>query len=196
MELAALVSAAAPAAGTAGAAAAGTAAAGTAAAGAAAAGSGFFSLSTLSTGLSLASMVSELFGAQQSGEAQYRQLTQQAQENLIQAKQEELKGKQESNDIMDQMLQTIAAQRLAFSSAGIDPSFGTPVSLAENARNLAERQLGTSRDNARLQVLARRRSADNRIIEAGSAQSSATLKGLSGAGGTLATLIDRRLQRG
>lgn len=214
MELAAMVglsSATTAAAGT-GMAAAGASAASAAAAGAAASGgfmaqiaaagaaplasSSLFSLSSLGTGLSLASMASSLFGGAQQGKAQADALKQQAQEDMLTATQEEIKGKQQANDIQDSLLQTIAQQRLAFSGAGIDPTFGTPDSLANETRRIAEMQLSTSRDNTQMTVLSRRRQGFARLSQVGAAQSAGVMQGVSSAGATLSDLIDRRTRRG
>jgi len=172
-------------------------AAGAGAAGAAGAGAGsLFSLSTLGTGLSLASMTSSLFGGVQQGKAQAEALTQQAQEDMMSAKQAEIQGQQQANDIKDNLLQTIAQQRLAFAGAGIDPSFGTPVSLADESRRIAEMQLSTTRDNTQMTVAARRRQGAIRLGQRDSVRSAGLMQGVSSAGATLGDLIDRRTLRG
>lgn len=163
---------------------------------AASAGSSAFSLSTLSTGLSLASMSAAIFGGQREGKAASEALKNQSDESLLIARQEELKGKQDANDILQNMIQTIAAQRLAFSGAGVDPSFGTPASLAENTRTLAESQLSSSRDNTMLQVLSRRREAFTSLSERDSAYANPIVKGVTSAVGTGADLVARRIARG
>lgn len=212
MELAAIIGTSAGTAGTAAATAGTAAAAGTAAltageaallanagaglTGATAAGSSLFSLSSLSTGLTLASMASSVFGGMQEGKAASAALEAQAKEDLLAARQEELKGKQQANDIMESMLQNIAAQRLAFSGAGVDPSFGTPAALASNTRKLAEAQLGTSRDNTIMLATSRRRSANARMQERESAFMTPVMKGVGAAIGTGANLLAAREARG
>ena len=129
------------------------------------------SLSFLQSGMSLASMAGDIFGGASAGRAAAQQLAQQAEEDFLSAKQDELQGKQEQNDINENLLQTIASQRLAFSGAGIDFSFGSPASLERNRTRQAEMQLGTSRDNARIKTLARRRAGYNSLSQRSQAQS-------------------------
>ncbi len=146
-------------------------------------------LSSLSTGLSLASMASDIFGGVSAGDAAAQQLTQQAEQDFLDAKQEELKGQQETNDINENLLQTIATQRLAYSGAGIDFSFGTPEKLERNLTRQAELQFGTSRDNARLKTLARRRDGYLKLSQRSQAQSAPVMAGLASAGKTLAGVL-------
>lgn len=148
-----------------------------------------FSLSNLTTGMSLASMAGDIFGGASAGRAAADQLRQQAQQDFLTAKQEELQGQQEQNDIRANLLQTIASQRLAYSGAGIDFSFGTPASLEQSRTRQAEMQLSTSRDNARLKTLARRRQAYLRLSQTGQAQSAPLLAGLTSAGRTAAGML-------
>ena len=116
-------------------------------------------------------MAGDIFGGASAGRAAAQQLAQQAEEDFLSAKQDELQGKQEQNDINENLLQTIASQRLAFSGAGIDFSFGSPASLERNRTRQAEMQLGTSRDNARIKTLARRRAGYNSLSQRSQAQS-------------------------
>lgn len=159
-------------------------------------GSSVFSLANLGTGLSLASMAASLFGGVQQGKAQVDALTRQAEQDMLSAKQEEVKGKQEANDITDALLQTIAKQRLAFSGAGLDPSFGTATSLADETRRIAEMQLSTSRDNAQNIVLSRRRQGLSRLEQRNSVSTNSLLTGIASAAGTASDMFDRRARRG
>lgn len=180
MEIAMLAGTAAAGSGTA-------AAAGTAAAGATAAAGGLSMASilpTLKVGLSLASMAGDIFGGISEGRAAADQLTQQAEQDLMNARQEELAGKQEQNDITQNLIQTIATQRLAFASGGGDFSFGSPAALERNRTRLAEMQLSTSRDNTRLKTLARRRQAYLNLSRRSQAQSAPVMAGLASAGKT------------
>lgn len=146
-------------------------------------------LSTLHSGLSLASMAGDIFGGMSEGRAASDQLRQQAEQDFVTAKQEELQGLQQQNDISENLRQTIATQRLAYSGAGIDFSFGTPEKTERNLTRQAEMQLATSRDNARLKSLARRRAGYIALSQRSQAQSAPVLAGLASAGRTL----DRRL---
>ncbi|HCS24239.1 MAG TPA: hypothetical protein DIW20_10870 [Rhodospirillaceae bacterium] len=178
-----------------GTAAAGTAAAGAAATGAAAAG-GSSILGMLSTGFSIASMASDLFGGIMGGMQESAALDVQARESLLAAKNDELRGKQEANDIMENMIQTIAQQRLAFSGAGIDSGFGSAAALADNTRRLAERQLDTSRLNTTIGVLQRRRAAASSLSQRSGAMFQSIAGGAGSAGKTLTNLIAARQNRG
>lgn len=157
-----------------------------AASGASAIGSTLSSLSTLTTGLTLASMASDIFGGVTAGKSIAEQLEQQAEQDLLNARQEELAGQQERNDISENLRQTIASQRLAYSAGGVDYSFGTGEALEKNLRRRAELQLGTSRDNTRLKTLARRREAYIKRSQISQAQFAPVLAGVSSAGKTLA----------
>lgn len=167
-------------------------------------------LSLLSNGLSIASAAGSLFsGVQQSNAAQAnaqmqgRALEMQSKEELMAARQEEILGKREANDITDRLIRTISEQRLASSANGMDPTFGTPVNVENNTRDFADLQLSTSRKDARVRVMARRRGASERLLErtnvlaAGkSASSSAMLGGVTNAAGTLGNLAMRGAARG
>lgn len=143
----------------------------------------------ITSGLSLASMAGDLFGGISAGKAAADQLTQEAEQEFLNAKQEELKGQQEQNDINDNLRQTIATQRLAYSGAGIDFSFGTPEKLERNLKRQSEMQFSTSRDNARLKTLARRRSGYIALSKRSQAQSAPVMAGIGSAGKTLAGVL-------
>lgn len=146
--------------------------------------SSIFTLSNLFSGLSLASMASDIFGGFAEGKAASDQLSQEAQQNFMSAKQDELQGQQQQNDINENLRQTIATQRLAYSGAGIDFSFGTPAKLEKSLQNQAEMQLGTSRDNAMLKSLARRRAGYIALSQRSQAQNAPVIKGIRSAFGT------------
>jgi len=138
-------------------------------------------LSMLGTGLSLASMAGDIFGGASAGRAEAEKLRQQAEQDFLNAKQEELAGKQEANDINENLIQTISEQRLAYSGAGIDFSFGTPASLERSMTQRAEMQLGTSRDNARLKTLARKRAGYTSLSRVAQEQSKPLYDGIGSA---------------
>lgn len=136
----------------------------------------------ISDGSTFASAASSIMGGYQQEKAtkletaqKVRSLNLQSQEQELLAAQEEVRGKQEANDITDRMIQTIAAQRLAFASQGIDIGFGTPVSITESSRNLANRQLSVTRDDALTRMLTARRQAYALKSEAGNVLASGKL---------------------
>lgn len=173
--------------------------------------SGSFDLQKiLSTGLNLASAGLAIFGAdQQAGfeletaQQRARALELESIEESLEAKREETRGKQEANNIMDEMIQTLAAQRVAFAGNGVDIGFGTPVSVAKATQNLANLQLSTTRSDAQIRALARRRQAtalqEERLntLKAGKQQAGITRqKGVISAVGTVAEMAQRRAERG
>lgn len=166
--------------------------------------------SVLSTGLSLATAASSLFSGfgqagalQQQAGQEAKALSLSAQEDELSAKQEETRGKQQSNDIMNQLLQTIGSQRLAFASNGVDVNFGTPENVAAQTRKIAGIQLGVTRTDAQISALARRRQASARIEEGLNLRNTgkqkagaAVMGGLGDAGGAINDLVSRRINRG
>jgi len=167
-------------------------------------------LSTLSSNLNLGSMALDLFaggtkayGDMAAASQKSQALNFQAQDQLLQAKQETLKGQQDSNQIMDNMVQVIAAQRLAFAGNGMDVGFGTPVATEANTTKLAENQLSVTRANAQIASLSRRRQASALLQEGANTISSAQYtaaadigKGVISALGSNAEIVQRGLARG
>jgi hypothetical protein len=167
-------------------------------------------MSAVSTGLTLASAATSLFQGNQQAAAvpmqvmpEARALTFESEQDEMEARQIEIDAQRESNDLMERLNRTLAGQRLAFSANGVDPSFGTPVSVAENSRKEANLQASRTREDAKLRALTRRRQAQERLIERGSLFTAAESRmgslrtgGYVKAAGTVADLIDRRAGRG
>ena len=167
-------------------------------------------LNDISSHLTLASMSADMFGGIARG---YGAMTQantmaeadanHAQDYGLQAKQEILAGQQTSNQIMDNMLQTISAQRLAYSANGMDLSFGTPVALEASTRKLAGMQNSVAGANSALTALSRRRQAASYMEQRANVLSSGymanaadTFGGMINAGRTDANAIARSNARG
>lgn len=177
---------------------------------AAGSGAGLSIGSLLTNGLSFASAGLSLFGGMQESDAiledvraQARALEFQSREDEQEARMAEIQGQQEANDVLANLNQVLASQRLAFAANGVDPSFGTPQSVSEQTRRQAELQLATSRDNTRIRALSRRRQGAERLIgasnlrirgqsEASTARRSGLIKGVS----TGADIFMRRANRG
>jgi hypothetical protein len=167
-------------------------------------------LQSLSTGLSLASVGATLFGARDQADAQLVDARQRsraalfdAQEMDLEAQREEVRGKQEANNILDALRQTLAAQRVAFAANGVDTGFGTPVSVQQETRDVADRQLSVTRSDALIQAISRRRQAaalreeSGNILTSGRATARNTRRtGLINALGGAAELVQRRADRG
>lgn len=177
---------------------------------AAGSGAGLSIGSLLTNGLSFASAGLSLFGSMQESDAiledvraQARALEFQSREDEQEARMAEIQGQQEANDVLENLNQVLASQRLAFAANGIDPSFGTPQSVSEQTRRQAELQLATSRDNTRIRALSRRRQGAERLIgasnlyirgqsEAATARRTGLIKGAT----TGADIFIRRANRG
>lgn len=171
---------------------------------------GGVTMAGLANGLTLASVGSFLFGsAQQSSamvaqsEAQAESLKFQSQEQKLAAQQDATIAKQESNTIMDNMIQTIAAQRLAAAGNGVDISFGTPQNVEKATRDLGNLQMSTSREDAQIRILSRRRQSASIMRERGNVLASGystarnnLVSGASDAGAALGENLMRRSQRG
>jgi hypothetical protein len=145
----------------------------------------------------------EAAAAMSQAQQQSKALALQSEQDLLDAKQEELRGKEDTNSVMDNLIQTIAAQRLAFSTNGVDPSFGTPISVEASSRKLANLQLSSTREDALIRSLARRRQSAARMEESINVLSigkqkaqGARAKGLAQVGDTLAEAAMRRKERG
>lgn len=167
-------------------------------------------LASLSSKLNLGSMALDLFagGAQAYGIKQEAKqaasaLEFQSKDILLQAKQEEIKGQQTSNQIMDAMLQTIAGQRAGFAAAGMDIGFGTPVSLEASTRKLAERKTGVTKGDALMMAVTRRKQSaailEERanVLSTGEYSATAALaEGGIRAYDTYAEMVRRKVARG
>lgn len=172
-------------------------------------GGGFDVFSALSTGLNLASASSAFFGAREQAGAQIadanaiayaREL--EAKESDLEAERISLRGKQEMNLIMDDVLQTVAANQVSF-SAFVDPSFGTPVAVADQTRDLGARKIDRVRSDTLMNQIAARRQAgalrldaDTIRLKGQNTARNTKQAGLVSAGGRVAELIGRRISRG
>ncbi|MDI1227356.1 MAG: hypothetical protein PSY14_06715 [bacterium] len=164
----------------------------------------------LAHGLNLGSSFSDMFAGQLEGlghtlDARQKSssLEMQAREQELQAQQELIKGKQDANDVLDNLVQTIAQQKLTFAANGIDPNFGTPVSTYEATKEIAGRQMSVTRENATMNALSRRRQAAafraegaNTVSNAKWQSAGSVFQGTVRAGGTYADEAMRRINRG
>lgn len=162
------------------------------------------------TGLSLASGAMSLFGGNAQGneimklaEAQNADLAIAAENDRLDAREEEIRGKREGNDILERVNSALAAQRIAQAAKGLDVGFGTSLDVTESTVRRGEVQVSNARDDARMRALSRRRSAMSRrlsiaentrsaSVRAGQARSS----GVTNAVGTVADQVFRGLNRG
>ena len=166
--------------------------------------------SLLSNGLTLASVAQSLSaGQQQAGFigmntlAEAKALELASKEDLIAARDEEIAAQRAANDILENTRRAIASQQLAASANGIDVSYGTPAATAENTQRIGNAQASTTRSDAQIRALARRRQSTERLIErgallqAGAASSSmAITRGISSSVATVADQYFRGVNRG
>lgn len=128
-----------------------------------------------SMSLSLFSGAAKAYGTMQSGKQEAAANNFKAQDSDLQAKQETLRGQQASNEIMDSLLQTVAAQRLAFAGNGADLNFGTPGDTEALTRKMSETQIGISNSNAAMSAISNRRQAAAYRQQAANTMSSASM---------------------
>lgn len=164
----------------------------------------------MATASSFASASMTIFGGQQQasylrsqGAAEAQALYFRSEQSLIDAKQAELQGQQKSNEILDNLVKTLATQRLNFSGNGMDPTFGTPVDVARSTQATADLQLSTTRSDARQLALSRRIQSASYLAQRSAALSAAKqgageaiLKASAVAGDTLDKAYQRGLARG
>lgn len=156
-----------------------------------------------SMALSLFSGAAQGYGDVTAAKQKSQALQFQAQDQQMQAKEETIRGQEQSNQIMDNMNQTLAAQRLAFSGNGMDLNFGTPVSDAASTQKLAENQKGITDNNAALAAATRRRQSYALQQDAANTLSSGYMsaagdigRGTVAAYNTNATFVQKALNRG
>lgn len=171
---------------------------------------GFNVYSTLSTGLTMASASSAYFGAREQSEAiqldaraRATAASFQAQEADLESERVMLRSKQESNNLMDELMQTIAANRVAFAANGVDTSFGTPAASENSLRDLTDKKQAINQGDANAnkmalirQAYARRQDAQGILLQGNAESRNVRRTGSVNALGTIAQLIDRRIARG
>jgi hypothetical protein len=164
----------------------------------------------MSFGTTFASAAQSIFGGM--GEANYLRtrgqfeaqgLQFQGQQSVLEAKQAQIQGQQQSNQILDNLVQTLATQRLNFAGNGMDPTFGTPVSVGQTTQRLADVQTSISNSDAQQKALSQRMQALSYRSQAQSALAQGSMgarvvsgMALSQAQGTLSDWYQRRLARG
>lgn len=160
----------------------------TAATTAGAAAEGASVLSTFRTGFTVFQGLSAIAA----GSAQASQMKQQAQIANANAVQAEITGAREQNDLTDNLVHTLAAQRVALSSAGVDYAAGAAAQIFDPTLSKSDRQRTESALDTAVRARSDRLSARGLMIGASNAMAS----GLIQAGGDFASALDRRAQRG
>lgn len=173
-------------------------------------GSGANWKSLMATGTTFASAGMSVFSGQQQagflkaqGAAQAQSLLFSSEESLMDAKQATLQGQQKSTEIMDNLVQTLATQRLNFTANGVDPTFGTPTNVGNATSKIADMQLSTTRSDAQQLALSRRAQSASYLAQRDAALSAAAggagevmTKAYSAATNTISDWNERRILRG
>jgi len=166
------------------AAAAGTAGSVAAGAGAAAAATGM----TLGTKLMIGSTIFSGLSSIMGGMAQKGQMDAQAQMESFNAKQELIRGREEANQVRENLARSLATAQATGAAQGIDISSGSPETLAFQAMQDADDSIQSIRRNARIGSATKRMSAKALKSKGKSAKTSGFVRGLSSlakAGGQL-----------
>lgn len=124
--------------------------------------------SALSTILPVVGAVGSVMGGQQQASAYKAQ----ARQSELAAKQEELRGREQADNIRRSLQATLASQNAAFAARGISPFTGTPLALSTESRNQASRDIDIARFGAGQAAGALRGQAGQQRIEASSARTS------------------------
>jgi hypothetical protein len=84
----------------------------------------------------------------------------------LQAQGELLKGQQESNQVRQALMRTLAAQNARYAGAGLALDDGTPATIADETQRQAEIELGLIDTNARIAAADRRMQQNGFIAQA------------------------------
>ena len=156
--------------------------------GAAAAGSSIFNLSNVATAFSAVSALSSI-GSAGNEAALLRSNALFAEFNANQAA---LEGTRAANDELDELLDILADQNVAFSANGIDLAFGTPVTAGREAVITGTRAVNAERLAGQANALSERARSRSLLLQADNAR----LSGFAGAIGTIGQDAARRSARG
>lgn len=167
-------------------------------------------LAMLSSKLNLGSMsmnlfsgVAEAIGTNMDAKQRASALALQSKDVEAMARGELIKGFEANNEIMDNAIQTMGAQRLAFAANGMELNFGTPVSVTNETQSIADRQSGVVGRNANMMALGRRKQAAALLEERANVLSQGKFKaagqiasGMVSAYDNSQELAQRRINRG
>lgn len=166
-----------------------TAAAMTAGTASAAAGAGtLFTLSNVATAFSAISALSSIASAG----TESALLRSNALFADFNADQGALEGMRAANDEMDELLDILADQNVAFSANGIDLAFGTPVTAGREAVITGTRAVNAERLSGKVNALSERARSRSLLLQADNAR----LSGFADAVGTVGRDAARRSARG
>ena len=132
---------------------------------------------------SLASAGLSIYGGYQ----QASTLRQQAALQDFDARQELLTGQQQSNRIRETLLRALATQNATYGAAGIDVGSGSPITVAQDTMEQADRELDISRYGALVRAAPYRAAAADRRARA----SQAILSGYQGGARSLLDVVPK-----
>ncbi len=122
------------------------------------------------------------FGSIMSGQQQAAVAKAQASQYALAAKQEELKGREQADNIRRSLQATLATQNAAFAARNISLGSGSAVNLANVSKSQASQDIQTAQFGADMSAAALRGQAGQSMIDA----STAKIRGYTGAGTVLA----------
>jgi hypothetical protein len=111
-----------------------------------------------------------VLGAISGGNQQASAYKAQAQQSQLAARQEELKGRQQADNIRRSLQATLASQNAAFSARGISLASGTPANLANVSKNEASNDIQIAQFGAAQSAEANRSQAGQSKLQASSAK--------------------------
>lgn len=129
--------------------------------------------------LSIASTVVGGIAALSAGAAEKQALYNRAEDEEIKASQEVLKGREDAVKAMQRTEQLLAQNAVAGFASGLEAS-GSVVTAQEEAMEIGDRNLATSRENAQMAVYGRRSQASQYRVEGDAAARTGMFKALGG----------------
>ncbi|NIA67581.1 hypothetical protein HBA54_03160 [Pelagibius litoralis] len=143
-----------------------------------------FAAAPILTALAIGSTVVSAGTAIFSGIQQSKALKEQRKAESLREKQSAIAGLQQGNEILRDQLAATAQVNVSAGASGIDPFSGTPENTVQAIRDVAERQLRTSRLNTQFDLAASASRRKQLSIQA----STARTRGFLGAGSSLLDL--------
>jgi hypothetical protein len=140
---------------------------------------------TVGSILSGVSTAASVFGQISGGGQQAAIAKAQAQQYELAAKQEELRGREQADNIRRSLQSSLASQRAIFGARGISLNSGTPRILSAESSNAASRDIDTARFNAGQSAFALRSQGAQARIEGKAAKMGGYMGGLKTIGGTI-----------
>lgn len=129
--------------------------------------------------LSTVGTAASVFGQISAGRQQSAIASAQAHQYELAARQEELKGREQADNIRRSLQSSLASQRAIFSARGINPTSGTPARLAGESSTAAARDIDIARFGAGQQAEQLRSTAAQVRLEGKAARSGSYMGAVS-----------------